>query len=164
MSKTPRKIKPKQVGGKTKFRPEYVTQVRTLIRLGKNISECVSFFGITKPTWGYWKRRYPEFREAIEESLEEKVHKVEDALFKRAIGYEATETVVEEIQTDKGSRIVKRKTKKQIAGDVTAQKFFLTNRNPSQWSDKAETKHVGHDGNDLKWQIEVIDAKSQNKS
>jgi hypothetical protein len=76
---------------------------------------------------------------------------VENALLKRALGYEYEEvcTEVEEIpfktKDENGNTITITKTKKHIrkttkmvVPDVTAQIFWLKNRRPGKWRDKIE--------------------------
>jgi len=57
---------------------------------------------------------------------------VEEALLKRACGYDVEETVVEE--SDRGEK--RRTTTYHIPGDVRAQIFWLRNRKPKVWKDK----------------------------
>ncbi len=65
--------------------------------------------------------------------------RVENALLKRALGYDYTETRYEE--TDKGSKTVK-VTRHQPA-DPRAAIFWLKNRRPDKWSDKQLLEHEG---------------------
>jgi len=76
---------------------------------------------------------------------------VENALFRRACGYE-----VEEIETvvAKDGKARVRKTKKTIAPDVIAQIFYLKNRAPERWRDKQIREFSGVDGADIKIRLE----------
>lgn len=142
---TPKRHNPRKAGRKTKFRPEYVAQVTVLIRAGKNLTECQKFFGISRPQWAYWKEQNPAFKAALEESMAQRIIDVENSLFQRARGYSYVESTVEVSETDKGTRKVCKKITKHVAGDVAAQKFFLTNRHSGQWKDRTENK-VEHRG------------------
>lgn len=59
---------------------------------------------------------------------------VEEALLRRACGYEAEETVEEE--TERGTK--RRVTTHHVPGDVRAQIFWLRNRKPTVWREKPE--------------------------
>ena len=61
---------------------------------------------------------------------------VENALLKRALGYE-----YDEITTEYGKEI--KRVTKQVVPDVTAQIFWLKNRKPDQWRDKQQIEHSG---------------------
>lgn len=65
---------------------------------------------------------------------------VENALYKRAVGYEYQETTIE--IDDEGKKKVK-KTTKQMAPETLAIIFFLKNRKPEDWRDKREVEVKG---------------------
>ena len=78
---------------------------------------------------------------------------VENALLKRAMGYQYEETIteVEEVPTgkydDEGKPIMKqvkhiRKVQKTALPDTTAQIFWLKNRRPDRWRDKQDITGV----------------------
>ena len=58
---------------------------------------------------------------------------VENALLKRALGYDYTEEKVEVSEKD-GRKVTQ--TVKHVAPDTTAQIFWLKNRRPDRWRDK----------------------------
>ena len=86
--------------------------------------------GVSPSTLYDWKRRFPEISEALKKGKEVVDIEVENALLRRATGYDAVETI-EEV-SDKNGRSVKRVTR-LVPGDVTAQIFWLTNRRPDKW-------------------------------
>lgn len=61
---------------------------------------------------------------------------IEEALFRRAHGYDVEETVREESEKY-GAKT--RVTRYHIPGDVRAQIFWLRNRRPEKWRDKPES-------------------------
>ncbi len=63
--------------------------------------------------------------------------KVENALLRRAVGYEYTETRVEE--SDKGSKVIE--ITKHLPPDTKAAIFWLKNRQPGRWSDRQILEH-----------------------
>jgi len=50
---------------------------------------------------------------------------------------------------------------KAVGGDVPAQKYWLGCR--AGWKETNVNEHVGKDGEDLKWIVEVVHAKTQDK-
>ena len=89
--------------------------------------------GINPDTLYTWKNRFPEISDALKRGKEVVDIKVENALYKRALGYnyeeETKELICDELVTTK---IVT----KQIPPDVGAIAFWLKNRKSAQWRDK----------------------------
>lgn len=102
--------------------------------------------GINPATLYDWKKKYPEISEALKKGKEVVDIEVENALLKRALGYEYTETKTEEYIVE--GVPVKRVTKtvKEVVPDTTAQIFWLKNRRPDQWRDKQDIEHSGQIG------------------
>ena len=94
-------------------------------------------------------RQHPNISHAIKKGKAPVDIEVEQALLKRALGFECEE-VTEEIEEtptgmvdENGKPIMKRKRhikkfKRVIPGDTTAMIFWLKNRKPAQWRDKPE--------------------------
>lgn len=59
---------------------------------------------------------------------------VEEALYRRACGYDVTETVVEE--SEHGQK--RKTTTYHVPGDLRAMIFYLRNRMPKVWKDKPD--------------------------
>ncbi|MBM7717158.1 transcriptional regulator with XRE-family HTH domain [Bacillus thermophilus] len=99
--------------------------------------------GISRSTLNEWKKRYPDISDTLKRGKEVVDRQVENALLKRALGYEYEEvkTYIEETDGKKKKRV--EKTTKHVAGDVTAQIFWLKNRKPGVWRDKKETELSG---------------------
>lgn len=117
---------------------------RALARDGYIDKEIAKLLGISKKTLNVWKKTYPEFYEALQVGKLEVDLLVEDSLLKRALGYEYEETEVTASKDGKPTKI--KKTKKFQAADVTAQIFWLKNRQPERWRDKQITEHTGPGG------------------
>lgn len=96
--------------------------------------------GISQKTLYEWQNQYSEFREALKKGKEVANREVENALFKKATGYEYKETKV--ITNPDGSTRIENTIKHQ-APDTTAAIFWLKNRKPDQWRDKQEVEHSG---------------------
>ena len=101
--------------------------------------------GIARGTLYDWKNKYPDIDDALKIGKEVADRQVENALFKRALGYEYEETkqIVEKDEQGKDRKRVEKITKKALP-DVTAQIFWLKNRKPVEWRDKQNIEHSGN--------------------
>nr|DAR43520.1 MAG TPA: terminase small subunit [Caudoviricetes sp.] len=91
--------------------------------------------GINPATLYDWKNKHPEISEALKKGKEIVDIQVENALLKRALGYEYMEERVEISEKD-GRKVIQ--TTKTVPPDTTAQIFWLKNRRPDKWRDKPE--------------------------
>ena len=100
--------------------------------------------GIHPSTLYEWQNKYPEIRESLKKGKEVIDRQVENALLKRALGYEYEE-VKQIIEKDEKGKDRKRieKTIKHVSPDTTAQIFWLKNRKPDVWRDRHEVGHSG---------------------
>lgn len=100
--------------------------------------------GIHPSTLYEWQKKYPEISEALKRGKEVIDRQVENALLKRALGYEYEE-VKQIIEKDEKGKDRKRieKTVKQVIPDTTAQIFWLKNRKPHEWRDRHDIEHKG---------------------
>ena len=91
-----------------------------------------------------WKKNHPQIDAALRAGKGVVDIQVENALFKRAIGYdyEEVKTIIETMP-DGEKRQRAERTRKHVAGDVTAQIFWLKNRKPIDWRDRRETMLSG---------------------
>ncbi|MCH5271590.1 MAG: helix-turn-helix domain-containing protein [Lachnospiraceae bacterium] len=114
--------------------PDGLTLIEAWARNGLTDEEIAKKMGITRSTLYEWKKKYPDISDALKKGKEIVDIQVENALLKRALGYEYEE-ISEEYGVD--GNLVKRKvTVKQVVPDTTAQIYWLKNRNPEQWRDK----------------------------
>lgn len=97
--------------------------------------------GIGLSTFYKYKSSKVEFSNLLKKNREVIDYEVENALLKRALGYET----VEEHDSDKDGR---KTITKFISGDVTAQIFWLKNRKPGVWRDKQEVQVDAHNVNE----------------
>lgn len=93
--------------------------------------------GITAKTLYVWKSAYGEICEALKKGKEIVDIQVENALLKRALGYEYMEERVEISEKD-GRKVIQ--TTKTALPDTAAQIFWLKNRRPDRWRDKPQEK------------------------
>lgn len=89
--------------------------------------------GINPATLYRYKKNYSKICEALKKGKEIVDIQVENALLKRALGYEYDEQRIEKSDKD-GTKIIQ--TVKHVPGDVTAQIYWLKNRRSDKWRDK----------------------------
>lgn len=126
--------------------PEGLLKIQGWARDGLSDKQIAHNIGITQTTLYEWQKRFPELSEALKKGKEVVDREVENALLKRAMGYEYTEVTQEPVENkDTGEvrmQVTKRVTK-QIAPDVTAQIFWLKNRKPDEFRDKRDVELSG---------------------
>ena len=112
--------------------PDGLTLLEGWARDGLTDEQIARNCRISRQTLNEWRNTYPSISDALKKGKEVVDIEVENALLKRALGYEYTETMVEESETGFKTR----KTKKFVPPDVTAQIFWLKNRRPEVWREK----------------------------
>lgn len=130
-------------------------------RDGLTDEQIADNIGIAASTLYDWKNKYPEVSESLKKGKEVVDRQVENALLKRALGYEYDE-VKEKYEF--GELTEKTVTKKRIPPDTTAQIFWLKNRNPHAWRDKQEHLDNTMEDNDMvKQYIEGMKQRDKTK-
>lgn len=115
--------------------PECLLKIEGWARDGLIDEQIAQNIGIRAATLYEWKKRFPEISEALKRGKEVVDRQVENALLKRALGYEYEE-VKEKFE---GGILTERTvTRKEVVADTTAQIFWLKNRKPDTWRDKPE--------------------------
>lgn len=110
--------------------------LRSWAREGYTNKMIAERMNITHKTLWMWCTKSEQLREAINEGKEIADYKVENALFKAALGYETTEvkSYISMKPDKQGNRTVRvEKTVKQVAPNVTAIAMWLNNRKPDEW-------------------------------
>lgn len=102
-------------------------------RKGLTEKQIAHNMGISVRTLSNWKNKYIAINSSLKKGKEVTDFKVENALYKRALGYEyeETETYFEEVEGKQKKRV--KKIKKQALPDVTAMIYWLKNRQPDDW-------------------------------
>lgn len=98
--------------------------------------------GIRRSTLADWKKKYPDISDALKRGKEVVDVEVENALLKRAKGFEFTETKIEQSKKD-GRKVTL--IKHTVPPETTAAIFWLKNRKPEQWRDKQPENQPGVD-------------------
>jgi transcriptional regulator with XRE-family HTH domain len=102
--------------------------------------------GVSRSTLSDWKNKYSDISDSLKRGKEVIDRQVENALLKRALGYEYEEVTKEMVYDPSigGDALkVTKVIKKQVVADTTAQIFWLKNRKPAEWRDKQELEHSG---------------------
>lgn len=141
--KKKKKVKSGRTGRKGKYH-EWITEqglgiVAGWKRNGLTDEQIAKNIGVRRETIYDWAKRFPNFSNAIKTGREQADLQVENALFKRAVGYFYDE-VKEEYETKRGSDGSEREhlkkrtvTRKEVVPEVTAQIFWLKNRASNRW-------------------------------
>ena len=113
--------------------PEGLLKIEGWARDGLTDEQIAKNIGISRSTLNVWKDRYSDISDALKKGKDVIDRQVENALLKRALGYEYEE--VKEKFED-GVITERTVTKKEVVPDTTAQIFWLKNRKPDKWRDK----------------------------
>ena len=115
--------------------PEGLLKLEGWARDGLTDEQIAKNIGISRSTLNVWKDRYSDISDALKRGKDVVDREVENALLKRALGYEYEE--VKEKFED-GVITERTVTKKEVVPDTTAQIFWLKNRKPDKWRDKPD--------------------------
>ena len=124
------------------YQPEHAEQARKLCRLGATDSDMADFFGIGTTTFYRWRKDHPDFAAAVTEGKEFCDQQVEQALHRRAVGFEYQAVRVFMPAGAKAAVLVPYPV--QVLPDVGASQHWLRFRRPKEWSEQRE-KNDGFD-------------------
>lgn len=138
---TPPAVAGNRVSPRSEYRNGYARQAEHLCKLGATVEELAEWFGVSASTINAWMHEHREFYYAVRDGRKLADARVAQALYTRAVGYEAKEKRIE--QSEEGVKVVD--ATKHVAPDVGAIKFWLTNRRPDLWQDRKEVtvEHTG---------------------
>lgn len=132
----------------TKYKPKFAEVAYKLCNeKGYTDKQLAVHFKVSEATINNWKRRFLEFLESLKKGKDDFDSRVvEQSLLKRAVGYSYVETtrelqvdneevIDEESEISIQTLVVTKKVTKHMAPDVTAQIFWLKNRQPDRWRD-----------------------------
>lgn len=118
---------------------EKLILVECWARDGLTDEQISNNLGISTTTFYEYKKNYPEFSESLKRGKEIVDYEVENALLKRALGYEFEEKTYETRWDENQGRfreVLAKKVRKEVVPDTTAQIYWLNNRKPKQWRNK----------------------------
>lgn len=106
--------------------------------------------GVSYSTFRKYRDEYEALSAALKRGKEVADVEVENALFRRAIGYrydEVTREADKVIDPETGELVTimveTKRVTKEVQPDVAAQIFWLKNRRPDKWRDKQDIQHSG---------------------
>lgn len=140
-------------GRPSKFKAEYADQAAKLCRLGATDAQLADFFEVSVSTIALWKVKHAEFSDAIKVPKAEADERVEQSLYRRALGYEHDEVDIKVI--DKA--VVVTPIRKYYPPDTTAAIFWLKNRRPEEWREKVDHTLSNPDGSALNLTVQFVD-------
>jgi len=128
--------------------------VRKWARDGLTEEQICKNLGISKSTMNEYKKQHPDFLNALKRGKEVIITEIENALIKRALGYD-----FEEIKTSIrmiGGKETKytEKTRKHIPPDVGACAILLKNKDRGNWSDNPMKLDIEREFLELRKRIE----------
>ena len=98
-------------------------------RDGLTNEQIAKNIGINVKTLYDWKNKESNICNSLKKGREVADYEVENALFKRALGYTYEEKTFED-------GVLRKVVVKEVAPDTTAQIYWLKNRKPDKWRDK----------------------------
>ena len=110
-----------------------LTLIAGWTRQGLTDEQLAEKMGISRSTLSDWKNKFSDISDALKKGKEIVDFEVENALLKRALGYDYQEERVERSDKD-GVKVIQ--TLKHVPPDTTAQIFWLKNRMKKHWKDK----------------------------
>lgn len=115
--------------------PEGLLKLEGWARDGLVDKQIAANIGVSERTFTNWKSKYPSISSVLKKGKEVVDRQVENALLRRALGYEYEEVKEKYEYGEITERTV---TKKEVVPDTTAQIFWLKNRKPDKWRDKPD--------------------------
>ena len=120
--------------------PDNLLRLSAWARDGLTDEDIAKKININVSTLYEWKNKYPEINEALKNGKEIADIAVENALYKRAVGYtyiEQTKELQTVIDPDTGQKtqklVVTKEVTKEVIPDTTAQIYWLSNRKNVKW-------------------------------
>ena len=124
-----------------RYRPNFPELARTYAEQGATDREVAEMFSVSERTLHRWKHAHPELADALAVGKEIADQRVEQSLYRRAIGY--SHDAVKIFMPAGASEPVIVPFTEHVPPDTTAAIFWLKNRKPHDWRDKAELKIEG---------------------
>ncbi len=120
-----------------KYSKELTKKICEYLKEGNTINTTCQAVGISKETFFQWMKK-PDFSDFIKKAMAIPDKKVENALFKSAImGHRYEEKEFKAVAVGEEIKMIPVKTvTKIIPPNITAQIFYLKNRQPDEWKDR----------------------------
>ena len=114
------------------YRREYARIALHYTLLGATDADLAAAFNVSRVTINAWKKKHPDFLYSLKRGKLVADAKVAECLYRRATGYDAPAVKI----FIHNGKIVEHKYTEHIPPDVTAQIFWLKNRQPAQFREK----------------------------
>ena len=125
---------------------EGLLQIGGWARNGLTDEQIAHNMGICRDTLIQWKKKFPDISYSLKVNKEVADIQVENALYKKALGYKAVDIIYEQVKnadTGEYELMPVKKTERDVPPDTTAQIFWLKNRKPDAWSDRKDLNLKG---------------------
>jgi hypothetical protein len=127
------------MGRPSSYQPEYAEKTLVLCKNGATVREVAEFFEVTERTIHNWSHEFPEFFQALKTGRETADARVEQSLYRRALGYSFDSVHISAWQ----GVAIQTPIVQHVPPDVTAAIFWLKNRKPQEWRDVKAVEHSG---------------------
>lgn len=125
-------------------KPKQLAQIEEWARKGLSVHEIANNIGIAQSTLYTWRSKSDVILEALSKGQDDIVEVLENALIKRAVGYDI-EDITYKYHAD-GTKVKTSGRTRHIYPDVTALKFALINKSKGKWTDRVDyTDNSAHD-------------------
>ena len=129
-------------GRPTSFKPEFIKQAKKLAELGATDRDAADFFEVSESTLNLWKLKNRAFSESLKIGKEIADQRVEQSLYRRALGYSHDAVKIMTV----GKDVHIQPFVEHFPPDTTAAIFWLKNRRPDKWRDVSRSEITGKDG------------------
>lgn len=130
------------MGRPSKYKPEFDEQAEKLCKLGATDRELSDFFEVNESTLNLWKAEHSSFSKSLKRGKEESDNRVEQSLYRRAVGYSHDDVHVSNYQGD----VTLTPLVKHYPPDTVACIFWLKNRKAADWREVKAVELTGRDG------------------
>ena len=128
--------KSKKAGRPSKYNPIFANQARKLCLAGYTDKQLADHFEVSEATLYTWKKKHPDFLEALKKGKAIADGEVAASLYERACGYSHPETKVFNYL----GQTFEHEVIRHYPPDTAAAFIWLKNRQPQAWRDKVEQK------------------------
>lgn len=128
-------------GRPTKYKEEYPEQARKICLLGADDIKLAAYFEVNVDSIYEWKKKHPEFSEAIKNGKIGADVDIASSLYNRAKGMTVVTQKAFKVRTGNGSeeKMEVVDIAEELPPDPTSMIFWLKNRNAEYWREK---KHL----------------------
>lgn len=140
----------------SKYSKRIVAKIIALVESDEySQKEICAKVGIDQDTFIAWKKRYPDFSDALENArdrlIDKRLVECRKSLAKLINGFKTVETVTEYVSDEKGKPVIRaqREVEKEVPPSLGAIIHYQSNKDPENWQNKQRIEHTGKDGEDL---------------